>query len=80
MAIHIRNAKTDALARKVAALKGTSLTEAVHISLVHELERLEADASLLERTHEFARALRAQGDPARGLPADKDFIDGLYED
>ena len=29
---------------------------------------------------EFARALRAKGDPSKGLPADKEFIDSLYED
>ncbi|MER8779055.1 type II toxin-antitoxin system VapB family antitoxin [Mesorhizobium sp. M0092] len=30
MAFHIKNPETDALARRVAALKRTGLTEAVH--------------------------------------------------
>jgi antitoxin VapB len=28
----------------------------------------------------FARELRAKGNPEKGLPADKAFIDSLYED
>ncbi|HHZ10445.1 MAG TPA: type II toxin-antitoxin system VapB family antitoxin [Rhizobiales bacterium] len=80
MAIHLRNPETEALARKLAARLKTSLTEVGHIALVHELERLEARVSLVDRTREYARALRTSGDPSRGLPADKDFIDSLYED
>jgi antitoxin VapB len=42
MAFHIRNPETDALARRVAAIKKIGLTEAVHEALRHELEREEA--------------------------------------
>lgn len=80
MAFHIKNAETDALARKVAALKKTGLTEAVHTALVHELEREETMPSLVERTMQFAREVRARGNPEKGRPADKAFIDSLYED
>lgn len=80
MAIHIRNPETDVLARKLAARLNVGLTEAVHVALVHELEEEEARASLVERSREFARALRASGDPSKGLPVDKDVIDSLYED
>lgn len=80
MAIHIRNPETDALACKLAARLGVSLTRAVHIALLHEPEREEATASAAERTGEFARAFSASSDPSRGLPLDKDFIDSLYED
>jgi antitoxin VapB len=38
MAFHIKDPQTDALARKVAALKKVSLNEAVHVALAHELE------------------------------------------
>jgi antitoxin VapB len=38
-AFHIKNPVTDALARKVPALKKIGLTEAVHMALAHELER-----------------------------------------
>jgi len=80
MAFHIKNAETDALARKVAALKKIGLTEAVHTALVHELERERAKPSLVELSRDFALALRAKGDPAKALPVDKAFIDSLYED
>ena len=80
MAFHIKNPATDALARKVAALKGTGLTEAVHLALEHELDRERARPSLVEVGVAFTRALRARSDPSAGRPADKAFRDSLYED
>ncbi len=80
MAFHIKNADTDALARRVVLLKKTGLTEAVHIALVHELEREKAKPSLVDLSRTFADNLRAMGDPSKGQPADKAFIDSLYED
>jgi antitoxin VapB len=80
MAFHIKNAETDALARKVAALKGTGLTEAVHNALLNELRRERSKPTLVDRSIEFARQLRAKGDASKGLPADKAYIDSLYED
>lgn len=80
MAFHIKNPETDALARRVAALKRTGLTEAVHVALRHELEREQAKPSLVEIGVEFCRELRARGKPERGQPADKAFRDSLYED
>jgi antitoxin VapB len=79
MAFHIRNPETDALARKVAALKKTGLTEAVHVALMHELERERSKPSLVEMGVRFCRELRARGHPERGAPADKAFRDSLYE-
>ncbi|WP_274629929.1 type II toxin-antitoxin system VapB family antitoxin [Arvimicrobium flavum] len=80
MAFHIRNPETDALARKVATLKGMGLTEAVHAALENELERTSHQPSLFEKSRKFAERLRATGRPELGKPADKDFIDSLYED
>lgn len=80
MAFHIKNPETDALARKVAAAKGIGLTQAVHEALSNELEREQGKPDLVERTRAFAEALRARGRPDLGKPADKDFIDSLYED
>ena len=79
MAFHIKNSATDALARKVAALKRTGLTEAVHEALMHELEREQAQPSLVEIGIEFLRELRAKGRPELGKPVDKAFRDSLYE-
>ena len=80
MAFHIKNPETDALARKVAALKKIGLTEAVHGALARELEREQEKPSEIEAWIKFARDFRARGNPEKGLPADKDFIDSLYED
>lgn len=80
MAFHIKNPETDALARKLAALKKTGLTEAVHMALTHELEREQGKPSLVELGIRFCRDLRARGNPASGRPVDKAFRDSLYED
>jgi antitoxin VapB len=80
MAFHIKNPETDALARKVAALKKIGLTDAVHAALVHELEREQGKPSLVDLGVQFCRDLRARGNPAEGQPADKAFRDSLYED
>ncbi|MER9241215.1 type II toxin-antitoxin system VapB family antitoxin [Mesorhizobium sp. M0633] len=77
MAFHIKNPETDALARRVAALKRTGLTEAVHAALKHELEREQARPSLVEIGVRFCRDLRARGKPDHGRPADKAFRDSL---
>lgn len=79
MTILIRNAKTDALARKLAKLKGVGITEAVHGALQRELDAIDAKPSLVERGVALTRELRAKGNPAGGLPVDKEFIDWLYE-
>lgn len=80
MAFHIKNPKTDALARKLAALKKTGLTEAVHAALLHELEREQGKPSLVDLGVQFCRDLRARGNPHKGKAADKAFRDGLYEE
>lgn len=78
MAFHIKHPQTDALARKVAALKKIGLTEAVHVALAHELEREQGKSSLIELGLQFCRDLRARSNPAKGQPADKAFRDSLY--
>jgi len=77
MAFHIRNEATDALARRLARLKGVGLTEAVHEALRLEVERLQKEPSASELAVDFCRRLRARGDPERGRPVDKRFFDEL---
>ena len=79
MAFHIKNPATDALARRVDALKRTGLTGAVHTALAHELEREAGRPSLVEIGVAFTRELLANGRPSRGKPANKEFRDGFYE-
>lgn len=80
MAFHIKNPKTDALARKVAALKKIGLTEAVHMALAHGLEREQGKPSLVDLGVQFCRDLRAKGNPHKGRAADRAFRDSLYQD
>jgi antitoxin VapB len=80
MALHIKNPKTDALAREVAAIKKIGLTEAVHMALEHELAREKAKPSLVEIGVQFCRDLRARANPAKGKRSDRVFCDSLYDD
>ena len=65
MADEMKNTEKDALGRISAAVKKTGSPE--------------AKPSLVDLSMEFARAVRARGNPAEGLPADNEFIDNLYE-
>lgn len=80
MALYVKNPEVDALAESLMALKKVSKTEAVRQALVNELERERAKPDLVALSAEFSRAFMARADPKRGLPADKAFIDSLYED
>lgn len=79
MAFHIKKPETDTLARKVATVKGTSLTQAVHEALEHELQRETGRSAFMEEALDLVRRFRARGDRSKGLPADREFIDSLYE-
>ena len=79
MAFHIKRPETEALARKVAAMRNVGLTDAVHTALERELERETGKPALVETGLEFVRNLKRKGKPTQGLPADKAFRDGLYE-
>lgn len=79
MAIHISNELTERLARQLAAMEKTGLTAAVTIALANEIERRQAQRSLVDIGVQFCRELRAKANPG-GLPADKAFRDSLYEE
>lgn len=79
MAFHIKNRETEALARRVAAIKGSGLTQAVHEALRNELVRELESPDMVESALRFGRALRAQAGPGAGKTADKAFRDSLYE-
>ena len=78
MPLSIRDQDTEIAVRKLAAAKGVSLTDAIRIAAVNELQRTKQSIPLSERLgkiHERARAL--------GLPkADfdqKKFFDDMWE-
>lgn len=80
MSYLIKNAEVlkmlEALARSSGRTKVDVLKDALH-RLEEEDHRKPTD---WEATLKAGLELRALGDPERGLPADKAFIDSLYED
>ena len=79
MAFHVRDEATDKAVRRLAKLKGKTLTETIREAVEHEYERASSEIPLIERVkaiqEEFA-SLRKPG----GLPADKAFFDELSGD
>ena len=76
MAFHIRDRTTDHAVRRLARLKGKTLTETVREAVVHEYDREKSRTPLIDRLrpiHEHFAALCRPG----GLPADKAFFDDL---
>jgi antitoxin VapB len=79
MPLYVKDQEVDRLAERLSTLRKVSKTEAVRQALTHELERVEAEPTLVEKALAFVRELGAKY-PKKGPPADKVFIDSLYED
>ena len=75
MALVVKDAEVD----RLAALQRASKAEVVRQALTRELERVGGVPSMVEQGFAFAEALRARAGVGEVQPADKDFIDGLYE-
>ena len=76
MAIHIREPEADKAVRKLAAVLGVSLTEAIRISAENELKRVESQADSRRNSIALIQdRLLAYG--RTGLKADKAFYDEL---
>ncbi|NNM70923.1 type II toxin-antitoxin system VapB family antitoxin [Enterovirga aerilata] len=71
MALHIRDAETDQLVRRLAEIKKLGLTEAVKLAVENELKRVP----LSERIRPIQDRIAAMRDT--GLKADKAFFDEL---
>ena len=80
MPLYVKDREVDNLAERLAALRRTTKTEVVREALRRELEREEKSPTLVETGMAFVRALHARANPERGEPADKAFIDSLYDD
>lgn len=77
MSIFIKDPATSEAVRKLAKLRGTTLTEAIRGAVLKDLaamDRSEEDARLAE----LHRRLKQFADT--GLKADKSYFDNLYED
>ncbi len=76
MALHIRDERAGKLAKKLAARRGTTMTQAVVEALQGALAREERP--LAERLAEIADDIKRKGDPKRGRPVTKQEIDELW--
>jgi len=79
MAFHVRDPATDIAVRRLARLKGKSLTETIREAVEHEYERTRAAVPLIERLKPIRAQLKSLSRPG-GLPADKAFFDDLSGD
>jgi len=77
MAFHVRDNATDSAVRRLAKLKGKTLTATIREAVEHEYQRECRDAaSFIERVKAIQDKLDAISNPG-GLPADKAFYDEL---
>lgn len=79
MAFHVKDAATDKAVRRLAKLKGKSLTATIREAVEHEYERERREPSLIERIAAIQDAVEALAGP-NGKPADKQFYDELSGD
>lgn len=78
MALHIRDPRAAALARKLAARRRQTMTEAVIGALTNELRREVERLPLAARLDAIARGLAAKGNAAKGRRPAKKEIDALW--
>jgi antitoxin VapB len=80
MPLYVRDAEVDRLVGLLAEKQKLPKTEIVREALREKWARVEAEPSLAEKAVAFVRELHARTGGAKGPPADKAFIDSLYED
>ena len=80
MGIYVKDPTTDKAVRKLAKLRGTTLTEAIRSAVQKELEAEKANKSEVDDATVDALIAKVASWPKTGLKADKDFYDSLYED
>jgi antitoxin VapB len=76
--LHIRDPRAAALARRLSAARGQTMTEAVVAALESELRRENERRPLAERLDAIARRLAEAGQPERGHDPSRDEIAVLW--
>jgi antitoxin VapB len=76
MAFHVKDQATDRAVRRLARLKGQTLTETIRDAVERELERERSRVPLIERLQPIQQSFAALC-RSDGLPADKTFFDEL---
>jgi antitoxin VapB len=77
MGISIRDPEAGRLARELAALRKTTMTEAIVHALRSELKRERDERPLAERLAELARELKAEAGP-NPREVTKEDIDAMW--
>jgi len=77
MGISIRDPEVGELARQLARLRKTNMTEAIAFALRAELKREREKIPLAERSRALADQLRAEAGP-KGRDITKNEIDALW--
>jgi antitoxin VapB len=75
MAFSVKDEATDIAVRRLAKLKGKSLTDTIREAVEQEYQRARAEVPLIERMERLSERYRAF--PASDLQADKAFFDNL---
>ena len=78
MALHIRDAETDRLARELARMQGGGITEAVKSALETKIAEERRKVPLMERIKDITDRIAAY--PDTGFKADKAFYDSLNDE
>jgi antitoxin VapB len=76
MAFHIRDTATDSAVRRLARLKGKSLTETVREAVEREYAAISQTPPLIDRLRSIQADFVSLNRPG-GRPADKAFFDDL---
>lgn len=79
MAFHVKDEATDKAVRRLAQLKGKTLTETIREAVEHEYERVSSEIPLVERLKPIQDLFASLSKPG-GLPAYKAFFDELSGD
>lgn len=80
MTIYIKDPKTDKAVRKLAKLKGTTLTDAIRLAVEKDLAAARETKSDVNEAAIDAIIARFAALPNTGLKADKKFFDSLYDE
>jgi antitoxin VapB len=79
MAFHVKDPATDQAVRRLAKIKGKSLTETIREAVEQEYEREQEKLTFREKVKAIQDEFAALSKPG-GLPADKAFFDELSGD
>lgn len=81
MAFHVRDSETDRVVRRLASIKGTTITETIRSACDAELQTVSQNMTKEER---FARMRAIREElakmPDTGVSTDKAFFDALNDE